>query len=116
MKIYQGEPLGAKINVKNDDGSYVTSLAGYVIEAMLVGECENVASWSTEGGTITIGQEVVEQVTRGYAAFSSNGTATANWQPGTYCLEVAKVLSDGRAIGVAKHVVEVLPSRIRKGV
>lgn len=120
MNIYQGEPLGARINVKNDEGTYVTDLTGYVLEAMLVSGCDNVASWSTQNGTISIGQETVTiegvSVTRGYAAFSAAGSVTAGWQPDTYCLEVAKVLSDGRAIGVARHLLEVLPARIRRGI
>ena len=117
MNIYQGEPLGAVLNVKGDDEQWLPSLEGYSFEAMLLDSLGKVErQWSTDNGDITIGTEVIEEETRGYASFSLDGTETADLSCGRHTLEVARVLGNGRAIGILSNVICILPSRIKKGV
>lgn len=117
MKIYQGEPIGFKFNIKDDDGSYLPSLAGMRFEALLAFmETKIVKTWNTENGTISIGVETIDGVQRGYASFSVSGTETAEYKVGNYLVELAKVLEDGRAIGKVCCAIRVEPALIKKGV
>lgn len=112
MKIYQGEPLGGKINIKDGD-AYLPSLEGVSLDAALVSSRGIIVRrWSTEDGTITVGQETIDGQTVGYAAFSASGNVTKKMDGGAYTIEVAKVLEDGKAIGVAREAVLVLRSAI----
>lgn len=117
MKIYQGEPLSFKLNAKDDEGAYIPSFEGLTFEALLKNTYgKKVRAWSTEDGTIKLGTETIGEATAAYASFFMDGSATAELGVGKYTLEVAKVLSNGRAIGVACEIVNVCEALIRDGV
>lgn len=117
MKIYQGEPIGFKINVKNDDGGYLPSLEGMSFEALLTnGTQKGTRSFSTEDGSIELGVETTATGEKGYASFGLTGTETAELCPGNYTFEIAKVLEGGRAIGIEHGLVGILEAKIKKGI
>lgn len=112
MEIYQGEPLGGKIHIK-EDGAFLPSLEGVTIKALLAAPNGAVVRrWSTEDGTITIGTEELEGQTVGYGAFSMPGADTANLRAGRYRMEIARYFENEPAIGVANDVVLVRESII----
>lgn len=113
MEIYQGEPIGFMLKIKNDDGTYVPSLEGYSLEALLSDQYKNIVGrWKTEDGSMWVGVHDG----KGYAAFAMDGDATAALRPDKYTLEMARVISHGRAIGILKCIVNVKPALIRRGV
>lgn len=116
MEIYQGEPLGFKINIKGDDDVYLPSLEGIRLEALVANQYKSVvAKWSTDNG-MDIGVETIDGRNAGYVVFGLRGTQTAELKKGTYTMELAKVVDDGRAIGVLQSVVIINEALIKKGV
>lgn len=115
--IYQGEPMACTVFVRDEARHYRPSLDDYEIEAMLYDSFGKVVKkWSTAEGGIDIRTVTVGDETRGCATFWAEGSETACWHAGDYTLEVAKVLSGGRAIGVQKLFLHVDIARIKKGV
>ena len=116
MKIYQGEPIGFKLNIKDDEGGYLPSLEGMSFEALITnGTQKGTRTFSTGDGSIELGVETEGGVERGYASFGLSGEQTAELMPGNYTFEIAKVLEGGRAIGIEHGMVGVLEAKIRKG-
>lgn len=117
MNVYQGEPLNFKLTIKDDTGAYLPSLSGLTLEALIKNSYDNVTikTWSTAGSTITIGTYTEEGTTIGYASFGLTASETKNLC-GDFSMELAKVLADGRAIGLVIHIVRILPSNIKNGV
>lgn len=120
MEIYQGEPIGFKLNIKkNEEEGYYPSLEGIHLEALIASENNKaIKSWTTEDGSISIGVETVSGQPRGFASFSVSGLETADYKVGKYTIEIAYVLEtkDGRAIGKVTNSITVKPAVIRKGV
>lgn len=112
MKIYQGEPLRGKINIKDGD-AYLPSLEGVSLDAALVSSNGFIVKrWSTEDGTITVGQENIGGSAVGYAEFSASGNVTKKMDCGMYTIVVARIFEDGKAIGVARDAVHVSRSAL----
>lgn len=117
MNIYQGEPVGFKMNAKDDEGHYIPSFEGTEYEALLKDSGgEKICTWSTKAGSIEHGTETIKDKTAGWLSFFLDGKQTAKLATGMYSLEVAKVIDNGRAIGVMKEIINVRNAVIRNGV
>jgi len=115
MEIYQGEPMGFKITIKNDAGQYLSDLSSIPFEALIKdAHSETKHTWSSAKQTITYGSYTEGGVTIGYAAFGLTGAETS-MMLGTYAIEVAKIISSGRAIGIVNQLCDVLPANIKNG-
>jgi len=117
MEIYQGEAINFELTVKDDNGSYLPSLSGLSLEAIIKNNFDSqvVKGWSTAKGTMTIGTYTKEGTTIGYASFGISALETSQ-MCGDYSLEMAKVLSDGRAIGMVNGIINIKPAIIRRGI
>lgn len=113
--IYQGEPYSFFM-AKKVGGAYVP-LPEDDYEALVKGCGDDVVKgWSTADGTMdrrtmTIGGQEIEGL-----SFGLTGEDTAKLWPGRYTFESARVLGNGRAIGIIKDIVEVKAAAIRRGV
>lgn len=120
ITINQGEPMGFELNAKNDEEQYVSSFEGESYEAMLTDECKHlVRGWSTEKGTITMGQRTQGGETIAYLSWSMNGMETSKLPQGEYSLEIAKVIDgdvEGRGIGILNRIILVKNARIKNGI
>ena len=115
-EIYQGEPVSFSLFVRVD-GEYKPSLSDYNIEAMLYDSfLQTIRTWGTRRGDIQFSSVTVDDEIRGCATFAATGAETASWPVGDYALELAKVIEDGRVIGVQQAAISVLPARIKKGI
>lgn len=103
---------------KNDEGTYVTDISSYRLEALLTyNNGPKVKGWSSEEGTITFDSVAVPNVGRkGVAIFRLTGEESAALDAGLYSLELARVFPDGRAIGVLSAAVEISRAQIKEGI
>lgn len=115
--IYQGEPIGGVLNVKDDEGHYLSSMEGYDLEMIIIDQFGTaVKRFSTDDGTIEIGVETVDDEQRGYASWAMTGAETAKLPQGRYTIELARRIDSGRGIGQLVGVIEVKDAKIRNGV
>ena len=118
MERYQGEPLWFKINIKEDDGTYITDFANLVIEALFHTDTTSIRKgWSTKDQSISIGTETIGGVTRAYASFGLSGADTAEMPAGIYdyAMSVGHT-EDCKAIGEVGGILVIKPSIIKDGV
>lgn len=121
MQIYQGEPITFKINQKTTDSSgeehYVASFEGYVFEALMKDSAKKIIkTWSTEDETVTIGTETVGGETAAKASWLLTGAETASLREGLYSIELARIINNGRGIGIASDAVQIKEALIREGI
>lgn len=118
MKVFQGEPIGFKINGRIGE-EYVQDFSDITIEAIFYNEYTTVKKgWTTKNGSITVGtEEYSEGETRAFAAFSLTGTETAKLPSGRYDFAMSVTRNDdGKAIGEVNGVVYLRSSVIKDGV
>jgi len=116
MNIYQGEPVGFTIKVKNDQGQWESDLSNLHLEALIKDSLsQTITTWDSAKGTITYSTVVISGSNVGLATFTLSSAETAQ-MCGNYGIEVAKVISNGRAIGVATDTLNINPANIKMGV
>lgn len=116
-EIFQGEPIGGVLNVKDDADNYLPSLEGYNLEIMMYDSSGKVVKqFSTEDRSISIGVETVDDKQRGYASFSMSGAETSELKTGHYTIELARRIDNGRGIGQLVGIINVKDAKIRNGV
>lgn len=123
MQVFQGEPIGFKINRKvtaettSVEEHYVPSFADYEFEALMKDSANHIIkTWKTADESITKGTETIDGETAAYAAWNMLGSETKDLRAGLYSIELSRIVEGGRGIGVACDVVLIKEALIKEGV